>query len=50
MKTDNVIAQQILTDARRATLGVAAFNFTDIWDLELVKKLFSELRRAISYQ
>jgi ketose-bisphosphate aldolase len=36
MKTDNVTAKQILTDARRARLGVAAFNFTDIWDLTAI--------------
>lgn len=29
-------AKQILTDARRARLGVAAFNFTDIWDLTAI--------------
>jgi fructose/tagatose bisphosphate aldolase len=32
VKNDNRTAKQILTDARRARLGVAAFNFTDIWD------------------
>lgn len=29
-------AKQILTDARRARRGVAAFNFTDIWDLTAI--------------
>ena len=38
MKTDNLTAKQILTDARRARLGVAAFNFTDVWDLTVIVK------------
>ncbi len=36
MRTDNLPAKEILSDARRARLGVAAFNFTDIWDLTAI--------------
>lgn len=36
MRNDKPIAKQILTDARRARTGVAAFNFTDIWDLTAI--------------
>ena len=36
MKNDKPTAKQILTDAHRSGLGVAAFNFTDVWDLTAI--------------
>jgi ketose-bisphosphate aldolase len=36
MTTDSLPARQILLDAQRQRRGVAAFNFTDIWDLTAI--------------
>ncbi len=36
MTTDKATGKQILISARRAGTGVAAFNFTDIWDLTAI--------------
>ena len=36
MTTDKATGKQILMNARRAGTGVAAFNFTDIWDLTAI--------------